>query len=71
MSTINLHDNAPVHRSEETTVSLSACGRQAIFLPANSPDLSPIEPLIALTKRKWYNVKKNFSMYEELDFCAM
>nr|VZI43222.1 unnamed protein product [Spirometra erinaceieuropaei] len=68
LDTIILHDNAPVHRSRETTASLSACGLQSIFSPANSPDLNPTENLFALIKRLWHKANKKLSMHEKLDF---
>ncbi|BHF58618.1 hypothetical protein SprV_0100157100 [Sparganum proliferum] len=68
MDTVMLHDNAPVHRSKETTTTLSAIGLQSIFIPANSPDLNPIENLFGIVKRNWHKAKKTLSMQEKLDF---
>nr|VZH95938.1 unnamed protein product [Spirometra erinaceieuropaei] len=68
MDTVILHDNAPVHRSIETTTTLSAIGLQTIFIPANSLDLNPIENLFEVVKRNRHKAKKTLSMQEKLDF---
>nr|VZI35421.1 unnamed protein product [Spirometra erinaceieuropaei] len=68
MDTVILQDNAPVHRSKETTTTLSAIGLQSIFIPANSPDLNPIENLFGIVKRNWHKAKRTLSMQEKLDF---
>ncbi|BHF75462.1 hypothetical protein SprV_0501855800 [Sparganum proliferum] len=67
LDAIILHDNAPVHRSKET-VSISACGRQSIFIPANCPDLNSIENLFALIKIHSHKANKKLSMHEKFDF---
>nr|VZI42774.1 unnamed protein product [Spirometra erinaceieuropaei] len=68
MDTVILQDNAPVHRSKETATTLSAIGLQSIFIPANSPDLNPIENLFGIVKRNWHKAKKTLSMQEKLNF---
>nr|VZH95102.1 unnamed protein product [Spirometra erinaceieuropaei] len=68
LDTEMLQDNALVHRSKETTASLSDCGLRNIFIPANSLDLNPIENLSALIKRNWDKARKHISMDQKLHF---
>ncbi|VDL96729.1 unnamed protein product [Schistocephalus solidus] len=53
--------------AESKITSLCACGMHFIFIPANSPELYPIENLFALIKRNWHKAKKGLSMEEKLD----
>jgi transposase len=45
-------DNLSPHKNEETLALISAAGAQALFLPAYSPDLNPIEKMWSKVKNR-------------------
>ena len=46
-------DNLSAHKSARVQASISACGCELWFLPAYSPDLSPIEQAFSKLKNSW------------------
>nr|VZI42981.1 unnamed protein product [Spirometra erinaceieuropaei] len=68
MDTVILHDNASVYRSKKKTTSLYALGLQSIFIPANSPDLNPIENLFGIVKGSCHKAMNTLSIQDNLDF---
>jgi transposase len=49
-------DNVSTHQVDGVKQAIEACGARAVFLPAYSPDLNPIEQFFASLKsslRKW------------------
>lgn len=58
------HDNAPCHKSKETTQFLRTSNFAVLTWPTYSPDLNPIENLWAILKRKIH--QRSYESLEEL-----
>ena len=54
---LGIMDNLAPHKSEPTLALIAAAGAQALFLPAYSPDLNPIEKM-------WSKVKSHLRSAE-------
>lgn len=57
------HDNASTHVSDDTRKALRALNMKPVFWPAKSPDLSPIENVLSLIKKRM----RHFKVKNKLD----
>ena len=67
---ILIMDNAAWHRRKTT----NRHGSQPKYLPANSPDLNPIERIWLITKARWFNnyvCKDEEALLGRLDFALL